>query len=77
MLHVYPFCPVDDGGKHSGSQLTLDDLFQRKFQVHDPNAKWISGKSVRNSAISVENCKNDSCHVILVCIIQFIRFSSI
>lgn len=36
--------PVDDGGKHSGSQLTLDDLFHRNFQIHDPNAKWISGQ---------------------------------
>lgn len=38
------FFPVDDGGKHSGSQLTLDDLFHRNFQIHDPNAKWISGE---------------------------------
>uniref|UniRef100_A0A8C3AHJ8 Dipeptidyl-peptidase 10 (Non-functional) n=1 Tax=Cyclopterus lumpus TaxID=8103 RepID=A0A8C3AHJ8_CYCLU len=35
----------DDGGKPFGSQLTLDDLFQRNFQIHDPDAKWISGKS--------------------------------
>lgn len=35
---------VDDGGKPFGSQLTLDDLFQRSFQIHDPDAKWISGK---------------------------------
>ncbi|CAL8240758.1 unnamed protein product [Merluccius merluccius] len=33
----------DDGSKSIGSQLTLDDLFDRHFQVHDPDAKWISG----------------------------------
>ncbi|KAJ3591894.1 hypothetical protein NHX12_007024 [Muraenolepis orangiensis] len=32
----------DDGSKSVGSQLTLDDLFDRRFQVHDPDAKWIS-----------------------------------
>lgn len=36
--------PVDDDGKRSGSPLTLDDLFDRNFQVHDPGAKWINGK---------------------------------
>nr|XP_020475860.1 inactive dipeptidyl peptidase 10-like isoform X1 [Monopterus albus] len=36
----------DDGGRSFGSQLTLDDLFQRNFQVHDPDAKWISGDEV-------------------------------
>uniref|UniRef100_A0A3Q3X3D4 Uncharacterized protein n=1 Tax=Mola mola TaxID=94237 RepID=A0A3Q3X3D4_MOLML len=38
----------DDGGKHSGSPLTLDDLFERSFQIHDPDAKWISGTYVSN-----------------------------
>uniref|UniRef100_A0A8C7ZNW6 Dipeptidyl-peptidase 10 (Non-functional) n=1 Tax=Oryzias sinensis TaxID=183150 RepID=A0A8C7ZNW6_9TELE len=28
--------------KTSGSSLTLDDLFQRRFQIHDPDAKWIT-----------------------------------
>lgn len=36
--------PTDDGDKHSGSQLTVDDLFHRNFQTHDPDAKWISGE---------------------------------
>ncbi|XP_040004697.1 inactive dipeptidyl peptidase 10-like [Xiphias gladius] len=36
----------DDGGKPFGSQLTLDDLFQRSFQIHDPDAKWISGEEI-------------------------------
>ncbi|KAM7380904.1 hypothetical protein PAMP_004174 [Pampus punctatissimus] len=36
----------DDGGKHSGSQLTLDDLFQKNFQIHDPDAKWISEEEI-------------------------------
>ncbi|XP_047456351.1 inactive dipeptidyl peptidase 10-like [Mugil cephalus] len=36
----------DNGGKPLGSQLTLDDLFQRKFQVHDPDAKWISEEEI-------------------------------
>uniref|UniRef100_A0A8C7VRK7 Uncharacterized protein n=1 Tax=Oncorhynchus mykiss TaxID=8022 RepID=A0A8C7VRK7_ONCMY len=34
---------TDDGAKSLGTQLTLDDLFQREFQVHDPDAKWING----------------------------------
>uniref|UniRef100_A0A3Q2Q0P8 Dipeptidylpeptidase IV N-terminal domain-containing protein n=1 Tax=Fundulus heteroclitus TaxID=8078 RepID=A0A3Q2Q0P8_FUNHE len=33
-------------GNTSGSPLTLDDLFQRNFQIHDPEAKWISGEFV-------------------------------
>ncbi|KAF7662201.1 hypothetical protein LDENG_00242590 [Lucifuga dentata] len=36
----------DDGGKSFGSHLTLDDLFQRPFQIHDPDAKWISEEDV-------------------------------
>ncbi|XP_023008130.2 inactive dipeptidyl peptidase 10 isoform X2 [Maylandia zebra] len=32
----------DDGGKLFGTPLTLDDLFEKKFQIHDPDAKWIS-----------------------------------
>ncbi|XP_034430778.1 inactive dipeptidyl peptidase 10-like [Hippoglossus hippoglossus] len=36
----------DDGVKPSGSQLTVDDLFHRDFQIHEPDAKWISGKEI-------------------------------
>ncbi|XP_024116224.1 inactive dipeptidyl peptidase 10 isoform X2 [Oryzias melastigma] len=36
----------DTGSKTSGSPLTLDDLFQRSFQIHDPDAKWISAKEI-------------------------------
>ncbi|KAI3356568.1 hypothetical protein L3Q82_017769, partial [Scortum barcoo] len=36
----------DDGGKLFGSHLTLDDLFQRNFQIHDPDAKWISDEEI-------------------------------
>ncbi|XP_029385720.1 inactive dipeptidyl peptidase 10-like [Echeneis naucrates] len=36
----------DDGGKPFGSQLTLDDLFQRNFHIHDPGAKWINGEEL-------------------------------
>ncbi|XP_042350543.1 inactive dipeptidyl peptidase 10-like [Plectropomus leopardus] len=36
----------DDSGKPIGSQLTLDDLFQRNFQIHDPGAKWISDEEI-------------------------------
>ncbi|XP_039883381.1 inactive dipeptidyl peptidase 10-like isoform X1 [Simochromis diagramma] len=32
----------DDGGKPFGTPLTLDDLFEKTFQIHDPDAKWIS-----------------------------------
>ncbi|XP_068602718.1 inactive dipeptidyl peptidase 10-like [Brachionichthys hirsutus] len=37
---------TDEGGKGSGSQLTLDDLFQRVFQIHDPEAKWVSDAEI-------------------------------
>lgn len=43
------FSPVDDLDKNTGSQLTLDDLFQRNFQIHEPDAKWISGKYVKKT----------------------------
>ncbi|XP_069389223.1 inactive dipeptidyl peptidase 10-like [Paralichthys olivaceus] len=36
----------DDGGKPFGSKLTVDDLFHRDFQIHDPDAKWISGEEI-------------------------------
>ncbi|XP_030641925.1 inactive dipeptidyl peptidase 10 [Chanos chanos] len=36
----------DDGPKLPGSSLTLDDLFQRDFQIHDPGAQWISDAEV-------------------------------
>uniref|UniRef100_H3DKF2 Dipeptidyl-peptidase 10 (Non-functional) n=1 Tax=Tetraodon nigroviridis TaxID=99883 RepID=H3DKF2_TETNG len=36
----------DDGGKRSGLALTLDDLFDRNFQVHDPGAKWINDEEL-------------------------------
>uniref|UniRef100_A0A3B5BIP1 Inactive dipeptidyl peptidase 10-like n=1 Tax=Stegastes partitus TaxID=144197 RepID=A0A3B5BIP1_9TELE len=36
----------DDLGKSFGSQLTLDDLFQRSFQIHDPDAKWINEREI-------------------------------
>ncbi|XP_044072621.1 inactive dipeptidyl peptidase 10-like isoform X3 [Siniperca chuatsi] len=36
----------DDGGKPFGSQLTLDDLCQRNFQIHDPDAKWVSDEEI-------------------------------
>ncbi|XP_035390383.1 inactive dipeptidyl peptidase 10-like [Electrophorus electricus] len=32
----------DDGSKALGSDLTLDDLFLTEFQVHSPEAQWIS-----------------------------------
>ncbi|XP_053732954.1 inactive dipeptidyl peptidase 10-like [Synchiropus splendidus] len=32
----------DDSGKLSGTILTLDDIFDREFQIHDPDAKWIN-----------------------------------
>uniref|UniRef100_A0A3Q4MMF7 Inactive dipeptidyl peptidase 10-like n=1 Tax=Neolamprologus brichardi TaxID=32507 RepID=A0A3Q4MMF7_NEOBR len=37
----------DDGGKPFGTPLTLDDLFEKTFQIHDPDAKWISGEYVK------------------------------
>ncbi|KAM3862172.1 inactive dipeptidyl peptidase 10-like [Diretmus argenteus] len=35
-----------DGSKSIGSQLTLDDLFQRNFQVHYPDATWINEEEI-------------------------------
>ncbi|XP_015252483.1 PREDICTED: inactive dipeptidyl peptidase 10-like, partial [Cyprinodon variegatus] len=32
----------DGSGNLCGSPLTLDDLFQRNFQIHDPEATWMS-----------------------------------
>uniref|UniRef100_A0A8C9ZZ65 Dipeptidyl-peptidase 10 (Non-functional) n=1 Tax=Sander lucioperca TaxID=283035 RepID=A0A8C9ZZ65_SANLU len=52
----------DDGGKPFGSHLTLDDLFQRNFQIHDPDAKWISGNIGKVVTCEIQNklfcCKN-------------------
>ncbi|XP_015810470.3 inactive dipeptidyl peptidase 10 isoform X2 [Nothobranchius furzeri] len=36
----------DNGGNPFGSQLMLDDLFQRNFQIHDPDATWISPEEI-------------------------------
>nr|XP_057938819.1 inactive dipeptidyl peptidase 10-like isoform X3 [Doryrhamphus excisus] len=36
----------DNYGQFSGSHLTLDDIFHRNFQIHDPQAKWLSEKDV-------------------------------
>ncbi|XP_061648007.1 inactive dipeptidyl peptidase 10-like isoform X2 [Phyllopteryx taeniolatus] len=36
----------EDRGNCLGSQLTLDDIFQRNFQIQDPEAKWISEKEI-------------------------------
>ncbi|XP_041663100.1 inactive dipeptidyl peptidase 10-like [Cheilinus undulatus] len=36
----------DDSGKLLGSQLTLDDLFHRNFQIHDPDARWINDEEI-------------------------------
>ncbi|TWW80311.1 Inactive dipeptidyl peptidase 10 [Takifugu flavidus] len=41
-IHQLP----DNAGKPSGSPLTLDDLFDRNFQVHDPGAKWINDEEL-------------------------------
>lgn len=41
---------TDGGDRHSGSKLTLDDLFHRDFQIHDPDAKWISGEYTTNAS---------------------------
>lgn len=55
------FSPVGDGEKRSGSPLTLDDLFDRNFQVHDPGAKWINGKQ----KILDHKWKNGGCSVLI------------
>ncbi|XP_046903379.1 LOW QUALITY PROTEIN: inactive dipeptidyl peptidase 10-like [Hypomesus transpacificus] len=36
----------DDGSTSLGSQLTLDDLFQKSFQVHNPEAVWINEEEI-------------------------------
>ncbi|XP_061782349.1 inactive dipeptidyl peptidase 10-like isoform X2 [Nerophis lumbriciformis] len=36
----------DNRNQFSGSHLTLDDIFHRNFQIHDPDAKWLNEKDV-------------------------------
>ncbi|KAM9364846.1 inactive dipeptidyl peptidase 10-like [Pholidichthys leucotaenia] len=36
----------DGGGKRFGSPLTVDDLFEKSFQIHSPDAKWINEEEV-------------------------------
>ncbi|XP_008401424.1 inactive dipeptidyl peptidase 10-like [Poecilia reticulata] len=36
----------DGSGRPLAAPLALDDLFQRSFQIHDPEAKWISAQDV-------------------------------
>ncbi|XP_035250449.1 inactive dipeptidyl peptidase 10-like [Anguilla anguilla] len=36
----------DDNSKSLGTKLTLDDLFEKDFQVHDPDAKWINDEEI-------------------------------
>ncbi|XP_032424054.1 inactive dipeptidyl peptidase 10-like [Xiphophorus hellerii] len=36
----------DGSGKPLVTPLALDDLFQKSFQIHDPEAKWISAREV-------------------------------
>ncbi|XP_051814855.1 inactive dipeptidyl peptidase 10-like isoform X2 [Acanthochromis polyacanthus] len=55
----------DDLGKSFGSQLTLDDLFQRNFQIHDPDAKWINDREIilrswSGDVIKVNTHKNET-----------------
>lgn len=73
LLFVFVF-PVDNGGQAFGSPLTLDDLFDRNFQVHDPGAKWINGKEkytlnasqkkdFRDAAVPDNNNNNNNNHM--------------
>ncbi|XP_022535999.2 inactive dipeptidyl peptidase 10 isoform X1 [Astyanax mexicanus] len=36
----------DDGSKALGSHLTVDDLFLKEFQVHTPEAQWVSAVEI-------------------------------
>ncbi|XP_029107985.1 inactive dipeptidyl peptidase 10-like [Scleropages formosus] len=36
----------ENGATFLGSPLSLDDLFRRDFQVHDPEAKWINDEEI-------------------------------
>ncbi|XP_034550115.1 inactive dipeptidyl peptidase 10-like isoform X1 [Notolabrus celidotus] len=59
----------DDSGKLFGSQLTLDDLFQRNFQIHNPDAKWVNDDEIifRNwdGDVLMANIHNNETEVLL------------
>ncbi len=40
-------CVTVDTRPGSDTKLTVDDLFSADFYVHDPEAHWINGKSMR------------------------------
>uniref|UniRef100_A0A8C9SLX8 Inactive dipeptidyl peptidase 10-like n=1 Tax=Scleropages formosus TaxID=113540 RepID=A0A8C9SLX8_SCLFO len=50
----------ENGATFLGSPLSLDDLFRRDFQVHDPEAKWING-TCPNSNRFHRHDKNVTC----------------
>ncbi|KAJ8012418.1 hypothetical protein DPEC_G00042550 [Dallia pectoralis] len=58
-----------DGPKSSGTHLTLDDLFVREFQEHDPDAKWLNDEEIIfrtwDGDVVIANTQNNETNILL------------
>ncbi|XP_036396627.1 inactive dipeptidyl peptidase 10-like [Megalops cyprinoides] len=59
----------DDSSKSLGSRLTLDDLFERDFLVHDPEAQWVNDEEIvfrtKDGDVLRANVRNNQTEVLL------------